>query len=239
MEGNMFRDTLLDSSPAGRKHKRWPMATAFAVEVAVAGLLILLPLLSSGILPVSAHPPIWLPMRDMPIAEPHHPESHPGSGGPRYQATDRVVTFDSNRYDTCYTRCKQPANDVDEPVPPNWEGIGNNGPNRDFSVSTTPKPVLEKPHRVSEIALGQLAHRVEPVYPRMAILTRQEGRVQLHAIIAKDGSIRSLEVMNGLPLLAGAAMDAVKQWRYYPYKLNGEPVEVETLITVNFRATGN
>src|SRR6516164_1421136 len=104
MEGNMFRDTLLESSPTGRKRKRWPMATAFAVEVAVAGLLIVLPLLSSGILPVSAHPPIWLPMRDMPIAEPNHADSHPGSGGPRYHATDRVVTFDNTRSDMCYTR---------------------------------------------------------------------------------------------------------------------------------------
>ena len=57
----MFRDTLLESSPTGRKRKRWPMATAFAVEVAVAGLLIVLPLLSSGILPVSAHPPVYAP----------------------------------------------------------------------------------------------------------------------------------------------------------------------------------
>src|SRR5215471_18952588 len=95
MEGNMFRDTLLESSPAGRKRKRWPMATAFAVEVAVAGLLIVLPLLWSGILPVSAHPPVFFPLSDMPIATHHTAENHLPSGGPRYTAGRSVVVFDN------------------------------------------------------------------------------------------------------------------------------------------------
>jgi periplasmic protein TonB len=59
--------------------------------------------------------------------------------------------------------------------------------------------------------------------------------VRLHAIIARDGTIQSLNVISGHPLLASAALDAVRQWRYRPYLLNGEAVEVETFITVNFR----
>ena len=237
----MFRDTLLESSPAGRKRKSWPMATAFAVEVAVAGLLIILPLLSSGILPVSAHPPIWMPMRDMPIAEPNHAESHPGSGGPHFHSDRPIIPFDITHSSTCIIiHCKKATNDDEETAPGGWDtAIGNNGPARGLDTPHGSKPILGKPVPVSEASLAELAHRVEPVYPRIAILTHQEGRVQLHAIIAKDGSIRSLEVMSGHPLLAEAAMDAVRQWRYHPYKLNGEPVEVETFITVNFRATGN
>jgi protein TonB len=239
MEGNMFRDTLLESSPAGRKRKRWPMATAFAVEVAVAGLLIVLPLLSSGVITVSAHP-MWVPLPDMPRATPDHPDSQPPSGGPRFHATDRVVAFDNTHSNIlCFTHCKEAKPD-DETNSQPWDpAIGNNRPSRGVNPTYAEKPILGKPVPVSEVSLGQLAHRVEPVYPRIAILTHQEGQVQLHAIIAKDGSIRSLEVMSGRPLLASAAMDAVKQWRYQPYKLNGEPVEVETFITVNFRATGN
>jgi protein TonB len=63
--------------------------------------------------------------------------------------------------------------------------------------------------------------------------------VQLHAVIAKDGSIQSLSVTKGNPLLSQAALDAVRQWRYRPYMLNDEAVEVETFITVNFRSAAN
>jgi protein TonB len=77
--------------------------------------------------------------------------------------------------------------------------------------------------------------RVEPVYPHIAIVTGVQGQVKLHAIIARDGSIQSLNVISGPPLLIHAATDAVSQWRYRPYVLNGEAVEVETFITVNFR----
>jgi len=68
----------------------------------------------------------------------------------------------------------------------------------------------------------------------MALLTGVRGEVRLHAIISKDGVIESLTLISGHPLLAKAAMDAVQQWRYRPFLLNHEPVEVETLITVNF-----
>jgi periplasmic protein TonB len=80
-----------------------------------------------------------------------------------------------------------------------------------------------------------LLHRVEPVYPHMAVLTNMQGEVKLHALIAKDGTIQSLSVSSGPPILAQAAIDAVRQWRYRPYLLNGQAVEVETFITVNFK----
>jgi periplasmic protein TonB len=77
------------------------------------------------------------------------------------------------------------------------------------------------------------------VYPRMAGITRTFGAVQLHAIIAKDGSIQSLNVISGSPILAQAALEAVRQWRYKPYMLNDQAVEVETFITVHFRPASN
>jgi protein TonB len=76
---------------------------------------------------------------------------------------------------------------------------------------------------------------VEPAYPRIAVVSGVQGQVKLHAIIARDGSIQSLNVISGHPLLVRAALEAVGQWRYRPYLLNGEAVEVETFITVNFR----
>jgi protein TonB len=80
--------------------------------------------------------------------------------------------------------------------------------------------------------------RIDPVYPHIAAASGISGEVKLHAIISKEGTIESLTVISGHPLLAGAAVDAVKQWVYRPYILNGEKVEVETFIFVNFKKTG-
>jgi protein TonB len=89
--------------------------------------------------------------------------------------------------------------------------------------------------RISHIDEGLLTQKVMPVYPMIASRVGIQGDVILYAIIARDGSIQSLKLITGHPLLVAAAMDAVKQWKYKPYILNGEPVEVETYITVTFR----
>ena len=82
---------------------------------------------------------------------------------------------------------------------------------------------------------GMLVHRVLPVYPAMARATHTPGRVELQATISRIGTIQNLRVVSGPQLLIQAAIDAVTQWRYRPYLLNGEPVEVETTINVDFR----
>jgi protein TonB len=93
--------------------------------------------------------------------------------------------------------------------------------------------------RVSEgLVGGLLVHKVMPSYPRSAQHAHISGSVVLRAVISKDGSIEDLKAVQGDPLLTSAAIDAVKQWRYRPYLLNGQPVEVETIITVNFTAHG-
>jgi protein TonB len=81
---------------------------------------------------------------------------------------------------------------------------------------------------------GSLVHRVEPVYPPMARTARVQGSVVLGAIVDKEGTIKNLRLISGHPLLVPAAVEAVSQWRYRPYVLNGEAIEVETQITVNF-----
>lgn len=86
----------------------------------------------------------------------------------------------------------------------------------------------------SAIADGLKVHDVQPVYPREARVNHLQGEVILQATIGKDGRIHDLEVMRGHPVLAEAAKGAVEQWRYKPYLLNGNPVEVETTISVKF-----
>src|SRR5262245_14906137 len=98
-----------------------------------------------------------------------------------------------------------------------------------------PPPVVKAaPIRVSHLEHADLIHQVTPIYPVLARQTRIQGVVVLEAIVAKDGSIESLRVVSGRPLLTQAALDAVRQWRYRPMLLNGEPIEVITTITVNF-----
>jgi len=92
------------------------------------------------------------------------------------------------------------------------------------------RPVVVPPN----IQEALLVSRIEPQYPPLARQTRQEGTVLIRAIIAKDGTVRSIEVLRGSILLARAAQEAIAQWRYRPTLLRGEPVEVETLITVVF-----
>jgi protein TonB len=89
--------------------------------------------------------------------------------------------------------------------------------------------------RVSQGVLdGNKIKDVQPLYPNMARVAHVQGDVVLRATISKTGMIENLTVVSGHPILIQAAMDAVKQWRYRPYMLNTEPVEVDTIITVKF-----
>ncbi|HUR36473.1 MAG TPA: energy transducer TonB, partial [Terriglobales bacterium] len=85
---------------------------------------------------------------------------------------------------------------------------------------------------------GNAISQPKPVYPMIAKNARISGAVVLAATISKNGNIENLRLISGPPMLVNAAMDAVKQWRYKPYMLNGDPVEVETSITVNFTLGG-
>jgi len=88
--------------------------------------------------------------------------------------------------------------------------------------------------RTSVIMEGNLIHRVQPEYPFMAKQLRLQGAVVLKAVISREGTIERMTVLAGDVRLAASALAAVRQWRYRPYYLNHEPVEVETQITVNF-----
>ena len=117
---------------------------------------------------------------------------------------------------------------------------------RDVLRSTGSAPVLAKtpaptPKRIrvpAQIAEANLVYDVAPKYPPEAGRARIEGAVVLLAVIGKDGSVEDVSVKSGLSVLAQAAIEAVKQWRYRPYLLNGEPVEVDSQITINFTLSG-
>ncbi len=108
-----------------------------------------------------------------------------------------------------------------------------------ITVAPPPPPVPTHPLRISHWAEGNLIYRVRPAYPLLAREARIQGAVKLRAIISRTGTIENLTVLDGHAMLVSAAIEAVKQWRYRPYLLNGEPIEVETEITVNFTLSGS
>jgi len=106
------------------------------------------------------------------------------------------------------------------------------------SIAAVPKLALPQRIRISQgVTRGLLVHRVEPSYPPLARAARIQGEVVLSAVISINGDIQNLQLVSGHPMLVPAAITAVRQWRYKPYLLNGQPVEVETTITVIFSLT--
>lgn len=229
----MFRETLLESSPVTRKNKRWPMAAAFTTEIIVAGVLILIPLLTTAVIPVSAHVSIVAPLGNVHSTV---EKSSGHSGNAVIHLTPVVTLANTNRNAISFPTSTTTDRTGDEiqPVFGNPDGLPNLGVGGD-----RPAPLLQsRPShilKVSHLDEAQLLVKVQPIYPHIAVMTNTEGDVKLHAVIAKDGTIQSLSVVSGHPALAAAAVDAVRQWRYRPYYLNGEPVEVETFITVSFK----
>ena len=105
------------------------------------------------------------------------------------------------------------------------------------SASTSvPKPALATVRISQGVSQGLLIKRVQPKYPPAALAVRAQGAVQIEATINKEGNVTNLKVLSGDPVLARSALEAVRQWRYKPYYLDGEPVEIQTQITVNFKA---
>ncbi len=236
----MFGDTLLESSSTPRKGKRWPMATAFTAELIVGALLVIIPLLSTVAMPISSRVSCPLPVtrvtldRVQRVRTDHTAATGPERSGAR---TTAVFTF-NNHQNPIFTH--SPVDPTGEPpIPgPSSDGQGAeknlNGLMPSGTGGSNVKPGGPK-RIVSQLSEGQLVNRVEPIYPRIAAISGIQGQVKLHAIIGRDGRIQSLNAISGQPLLMRAALEAVEQWRYRPYVLNGETVEVETFITINFK----
>jgi periplasmic protein TonB len=163
---------------------------------------------------------------------------------PRQARTDQHFYQPKQVPTVIVTRDANPSETADAPIDDSdiarYGGDGN-GPGVPFAGSTSapqppPEPAKPKPverRQTSELAQSALLiHRVEPIYPALPRQLRREGRVELHAIIAVDGSIQSLEVLSGDPFFIRSALDAVREWRYRPTILNGQAIEVDTHITV-------
>jgi len=242
----MFADSVLETAWVDRSRRGWTTVASFAVQSMGLCILLLLPLFFTDALPklrlMEAIAPPAPPPGPPPAMERHTSpvvrQSNISNGivmMPRSIPTQVAQVDDSDSVAeappcvlcvTGGTGSSPSANSV-------LNGLGNNT----AVIPPPPKPTATKPP-ISRMMEGNLIYRPQPVYPPIARSVRVQGPVVLRAIISREGTIENLQVLSGHPMLVKAALDAVRQWRYRPYMLNGEPVEVETQVTVNFLLSG-
>ncbi len=241
----MFTSTL-NSSWDERSRRGLTTLTSFGVQALVGGVLLLLPLLRPTGLPslrqlsapVSLGQPLAesaaVTMRASGNAAPSNPTAITLRMPTRIPSGIPAEGDDG-----------PPAGGLSGPYTPGALGTGSpDGVLNSFG--TAPRPIMPSapvtvapPVRLSHMSEGDLVRKILPVYPPLARSARIQGQVLLQAMISKQGVIEDLKVLSGHPMLVPAAKEAVRQWRYRPYVLNNEPVEVETQITVTFSLAGN
>lgn len=236
---------LLTTDPDFATPRRgWATLTSFVLQTALLAFILAIPILQPGLLPpLHAAPPLvplFIPKFVPVVGQPSTGSSVP-SHSARLTAPWKIPSRINRSADNQNTNTAT----LDEPpcpscldgagptigIPTGVSGIGT-------IVVPTP-PVALKPKRVSIIMDGLLIHRVQPDYPVIAKRAGVQGAVVIAALISKEGVIENLRVLSGHPMLIPATISAVKQWRYRPYILNGDPIQVDTQITVNFFLSGN
>jgi protein TonB len=248
----MFELATVSSGFAGKR--LWNTCLGFTGEALLVACAALVPLVSPQALPHSRAIMAWL----LPTV-PTTPAGDAAKPRPARPSVERLQSVSGLIAPTSIP--EKPAIIVDEPVAASGYGVpGGIGSGERNGVPgalwpslpdvAPPPPVVERapvaavnpppmsPKQVTvggRVEMARLIHRVEPRYPQLARQMHVAGTVQLVGVIATDGRIRELRLMGGHPLLAPAALEAVRQWVYEPTLLNGEPVELIATISVIFR----
>ncbi len=240
----MFEDSLIESGGKLKTARGRTTTFSFILEAVVVGVMVLVPLLFTEALPKAQ---LMMAL----VAPPPPPPPPPPPAA--VKIVKQVQTDIVNGQLRTPTKIPKKVEIVkEEEAPPPSMGVvggvpggvpgGQMGGVIGGIISSTPMAVPKvavQRVRVSQgVTAGLVIKRVNPTYPPLARTARVQGSVVLAAVIGKDGSIQNLHVLSGHPLLTQAALEAVKQWRYKPYILNGEPVEVDTQVTVNFTLSG-
>jgi protein TonB len=243
----MFEDSLIESGGRLKTQRGRTTTVAFILEVMVIIVMILIPLIFTEALPRTQ-------LMTFLVAPPPPPPPPPPPAAvvkvPKVIQTD--IVNGELRTPTKIPQKVQMIKEDEAPPPVSTSGvIGGIGgmPGGQMggviggivAAANLPVPKIAAPQRIrvsSGVSQGLLVRKVQPAYPPLARQARIQGVVILQAQISKEGNIENLQLISGHPMLAPAAIDAVKQWKYRPYLLNGEPVEVETQVQVNFTLSG-
>jgi protein TonB len=236
----MFEDSLMESGGRIKTNQKWTGLISTLVQLGLVGFLVLLPLIFTEALP-KGQLTTWL-------VAPPPPPPPPPPAAPQIQHVQKVSEIVDGAL-RAPTKIPKQVKMIEEDAapPPNSGVVGGvvggvpggsaGGVIGGIIGSAAPPPKVATPQKLrvsSGVAEGLKIHDVTPTYPQMARIAHIQGDVLLQATISKSGVIENLHGVQGHPILIQAAMDAVKQWKYKPYILNGEPVEVETTIKVQF-----
>ena len=226
----------------GRRLRRQALAVSLVLEALVLAAMLAWPLLYPSTLNatyiMTPVPPYRRGAEEKPRAAPRPEVRHPVPRPPLMQPPVIPHHLDTR---------PEPAPVVDASAESSSDSVaignvlgldGGIGDGKSANPLPPPRPTVRqdaKPRQMSEgVMEAMLIRRVQPVYPVVGLSARISGTVQLRAIIGADGTVQQLTVLSGSPILARAALDAVSQWRYRPTLLNGQPIAVETLVTVKF-----
>jgi protein TonB len=241
----MFEDSLFASrvgvvSP----RKRWTLAASIGLQVAVAAVVMVLPLLHPEALPLRYESPrVLVPLMPKPPVPVEVQKASVASSSEMAMPSETRAAMLPSLFPSLHPVMGDP------PAPgtigggmgmpdglPIGIGTGDvHGPVVSVRPATESKGLLRVSRGVSE---GMLLTPIRPVYPAIAKAARVEGSVVVEAVISRTGTIESLHVVSGPQMLQNAALDAIREARYRPYRLNGEPTEVQTTITVIFHMGG-
>jgi periplasmic protein TonB len=245
----MFEDSLIESGGKLKTKRGRMSAIAFLLQIGIIVVMILIPLIFTEALPRTQ-------LMTFLVAPPPPPPPPPPPAAQPVHVVKQIQTDIVNgelRTPTKIPKKVEMIKEEEAPPPMAATGVvggvpggvpgGSMGGVIGSVLSSTPTvaPKIATPQRVrvsSGVVQGLIVRRVNPVYPPLARQARIQGTVILQAEISKEGTIQNLQLISGHPMLAPAAIEAVKQWKYKPYLLNGEPVEVETQIQVNFTLSG-
>jgi periplasmic protein TonB len=220
-----------------RRIRRRALTISIAAQSAIVAAILLIPLFGKperfayAMIPI---PPYYK------ASAPEHPQTPPTQPQPRHE-----TNFCSTCYSPIAPHRPVPIENTlpSDPIPGVGTPDGRNGPQPPWAIGigdgrrqperpADVRPQTPRRLRMTHLEPAMLIQRIEPVYPELARQIHREGQVVLHALIATDGTIQSLQVVSGDPLFLQSALRAVRQWRYRPTVLNGQPVEIDTQITV-------
>ncbi len=243
----MFEDSLIESAGRLKTNRGWTTLLSVVIQFFLVGILILIPLIYTEALPTAQ-------LTSFLVAPPPPPPPPP----PAAAVITAVKVIQTDIIDgqlRTPTKIPEKVQMITEDEPPPsvsaggvvggvpggvpggsmggvLGGIIGSGP------VAVPKVAVSRVRVSQGVVSGLAISQPKPLYPQMARMARVQGAVILQAVISRNGAIENLRVVSGHPMLQQSALDAVRQWRYRPYLLNGEPVEVETQITVNFNLAG-
>jgi periplasmic protein TonB len=246
----LFADVLLDSGRQDKNGRKFTTVLSFAFQGLLIGILLIVPMMLTEALPQQQ----LLTFLVAPPPPPPPPAAQALAKVVRQTQSDLLSGGQLRTPSRIPEKVQMIHEEEAPPALPSMGGVVGGVPggvpggqlggviggiiSQTSSLSAIPKfspPTPPKRVRVSQgITKGFLIQKIEPKYPSLALAARIWGQVVLQAIISKDGEIKELSLVSGHPVLAPAAIEAVRQWRYRPYLLNGAPVEVETTVTVTF-----